>query len=451
MNIVEIVSTVMTAIIACMYGYLFLYVIIALVDRGRKRVQKNRNYKAILDGKAKAEDFLEKEPDLHKFGFIVCARNESAVIGSLIDSIKKQDYPSELYDIFVVADNCTDNTAEVAREAGAIVFERFNNKKVAKSYALDHAFQSIKERFGSFKAYDCYCVFDADNILSKGYTKAMNKEYARGYKAVQGYRNSKNFGDNWITAGYSISFLREAAYMNSPRKTIGSSSMIGGPGYLVSSDIIEENGGWKYHLLTEDIELSADLICRNINIGYSADAIFYDEQPVSFMQSWYQRLRWTRGFFQVTFKYGGKMFLNIFKNLFKNPIRSLANFDILMTLAPSTVLTLVAAAVAGVGIIFNITSFDAAVAIIPETIQTAITFILQYYFIFFAFGLVAVITEWDRIISTSAKKILFLFTYPIFMVTYVPMCFLALFSGNRWVPIKHTKSRSVEELEGAIG
>lgn len=69
---------------------------------------------------------------LHRYAFIIAARNESAVIGQLIRSIHKQNYPQELIDVFVVADNCTDNTAEVARGEGAIVYERFNREQVGK-------------------------------------------------------------------------------------------------------------------------------------------------------------------------------------------------------------------------------------------------------------------------------------------------------------------------------
>ena len=440
MDIIQFVSITTTVVFTAMYGYLFLYVIIGLVSRRRLN-------------SLKAQGLLNEEnPELHKFAFIVCARNESAVIANLIDSMKKQDYPDDLYDIYVVADNCTDNTAEVAREAGAIVFERFNDKKVAKSYALNHAFQNIKELHGSYDYYDFYCIFDADNIISKGYAKAMNKEFSKGFLAVQGFRNSKNYGDNWITAGYSVSFIRESSYINFSRKSVGLSSMVGGTGFLISSKIIEQNDGWYYNLLTEDIEFSADLISKNITIGYSPDAIYYDEQPTSFSQSFRQRLRWTRGFFQVTFKYGGNLIVNIFKNMFKNPKKSLSSLDCLMTLAPTTLISLTSAVIIAICVTINATqSSEAAASLVPNGIQGAFAFCVQYYFINFLFGLVSVVTEWNKIICTNTKKILYLFTYPLFMLTYVPMPFIALFTGNKWRPIKHTKSRSLDELENAMG
>lgn len=134
----------------------------------------------------------EYEPKkLHRFAFIIAARNENAVIGNLIKSIKAQNYPSELIDVVVVADNCTDNTAEIARSCGAIVYERFNKVLVGKGYALDYAFNKIKEDEGDYTAYDGYFIFDADNVIDRNYVREMNKTFDQGYRVVTSYRNSK--------------------------------------------------------------------------------------------------------------------------------------------------------------------------------------------------------------------------------------------------------------------
>ena len=158
----------------------------------------------------------------HKFAAVISARNESAVIGDLIHSIKVQNYPSELIDVFVIADNCTDDTAEVAREAGAIVFPRTNDKEVGKGYALDYGFQCIRERYAD-KGYEAFFVFDADNVLDVNYFREMNKTYDNGAKASTSYRNSKNYDSNWISAGYAVWFLREAKFLNQARLTLNTS------------------------------------------------------------------------------------------------------------------------------------------------------------------------------------------------------------------------------------
>ena len=152
--------------------------------------------------------------ELHRYAAIISARNESAVIGRLIRTLKEQDYPSELLDVIVVADNCTDNTAEVARSAGAIVYERFNKVQVGKGYALDYLFKHIFEEQGE-DAYDAFFVFDADNIVDPQFVREMNKMYDTGeYSALTSYRNSQNFCANWISAGYALWFLRESRFLN---------------------------------------------------------------------------------------------------------------------------------------------------------------------------------------------------------------------------------------------
>ena len=102
----------------------------------------------------------------HKFMAIIPAHNEEAVVCNLIESLKNQNYSKELYDIYVIADNCTDNTASVAKKAGAIVYERFDNTKKTKGYALDWF---LKQKIEENADYDAICIFDADNIVDKNF------------------------------------------------------------------------------------------------------------------------------------------------------------------------------------------------------------------------------------------------------------------------------------------
>ena len=105
----------------------------------------------------------------HKYGIVISARNEKNVIGNLLDIIKKQDYPQELLTVFVVADNCTDNTAEIARKKGAVVYERFDNDHRTKGYALEFLFDKIENDYGR-DSFEGYFVFDADNLLKEDFT-----------------------------------------------------------------------------------------------------------------------------------------------------------------------------------------------------------------------------------------------------------------------------------------
>ena len=139
-NIYNIIGTVLAAMLAYKAVY---YAIGFLFTRKFKPANKN-----------------------HKYGILIAARNEEVVIGNLLDSINKQDYPSELLTVFVVADNCTDNTAKIAREHGAICYERFDETKKTKGFALQFLFENIEKDFG-IKSFEGCFIFDADNLLNR--------------------------------------------------------------------------------------------------------------------------------------------------------------------------------------------------------------------------------------------------------------------------------------------
>ena len=240
---------------------------------------------------------------LHTYGFVICAHNEGAVITELVRSMKEQDYPGELIDVFVFCDNCTDDTAQLARDAGAIVYERPGGGQKGKSWVMDYGLRRVLADYPG--RHDAFIVFDADNVITRNYVREMNNVFDGGsFAAITSYRNSKNFDSSWISRGYGTWFMREATYLNNARMILGTSCAISGTGYLINADLIRRMGGWDFHLLTEDIQFSTFCAVNGYRIGYAHRAVFYDEQPVTFSASWKQRMRWTKGFYQVFAKYG---------------------------------------------------------------------------------------------------------------------------------------------------
>ena len=369
-----------------------------------------------------------------RYAALICARNEESVIGELISSLRAQDYPAELLDIYVLADNSTDATARVARQAGAIAFERFNPYQVGKGYALNELFSQIRSR-RPLSDYDAFLVFDADNIVDSHFVSAMDRTFAQGYDVLTSYRNSKNFASSWVSAGYSIWFLREARFLNYPRMKLHTNCAISGTGFLVSSKLIEENGGWPYHLLTEDIQFSTVCATKGWRIGYCDDAILYDEQPVTFSQSWRQRMRWAKGFYQVNAHCG----MPLLRGCLRGPIR-FSCYDMLMTIAPGMILTLLSFFINATYLIVGSLShgFIATQGELLMCMGSLVVTFVSMYVVFFILAVITTISEREHIHAKKKWRIFTnLFTFPIFMMTYVPITVAALFKKVEWVPTKH--------------
>ena len=371
-----------------------------------------------------------KEPKPHKLAVLVSARNEENVIGTLIDSIKAQDYPSELLTTVVIADNCTDKTAEVARSHGAVVYERFDTVNIGKGYALDFVLKKLSADFGD-DAFDAFIVFDADNILTQNYITEINKTFSDGYEVVTCYRNSKNYGESWLAGGSGLWFIRDSRYLNGSRFRIGACPQVSGTGFLFSNKIKKMNdGGWPYHTLTEDYEFTCDCVTKGIKFGYCETAKFYDEQTATAKQSWNQRLRWTKGGLQAFAKHWRGLVKGLFSKNF------IACYDMLMSIAPAYVISLFA-------VFFNIFGIITLSCLGYEPHQTLIPFlgnVLGAYLLLFSQSLVCTITEWRQIRAPFYKKILYAFTFPFFIFSYIPMAFVALFVKRiEWKPIPHSE------------
>ena len=367
-----------------------------------------------------------KKAALHRYAVLICARNEQTVICDLIDSLHAQTYPQDKLKIFVMADNCTDATACVARGAGATVYERFDTAHVGKGYALDALLRNIAR--DEPEGFDGYFVFDADNLLRPDYVERMNETFSDGNDIITSYRNSKNYGDNWISAGYGLWFLRESKYLNHARTLLGTSCAVSGTGFLFSRRVLEEQeGGWPFHLLIEDIEFSVSHILDGYKIALCPEAELFDEQPVTFRQSWRQRMRWSKGYLQVLRQYGGKLLAGIFKGSF-------SCYDMSMNILPAFVLSVLST-------VSNLSLLTLQIANGAGTAEATLA-ILQMlgsmYLTLFVIGAITTATQWKKLHTTAWKKVLYAFTFPVFMFTYLPISIAALFAKVEWKPITHS-------------
>ena len=344
----------------------------------------------------------------HKFMAIIPAHNEEAVIGNLLESLNKQDYPKELLDIYVIADNCTDNTAAIARDLGAIVYERNDPTKKTKGYAMQWF---LAKKIEENADYDAFFVFDADNIVTPNFTMEMNKKLCQGEEVVQGYRDIKNPSDTWVTAGYALFYWTMHRFYHLARYNIGLSPLLNGTGFMVKFDVVKEKG-WNTKTLTEDIEFSLINIIEGRKLGWATDAIVYDEQPLGFKQSWTQRTRWSVGHIQCFKLYVKDLAQSVVKH------KKIMNFDGLLYLMGMPILV--------VTLVYAYAKYILATFLLPPLSALLILIVDK------------------RPIKPMLKGLL---CYPLFLGSWILINIKALIKPNTtWEKIDHVRNIKAEEL-----
>ena len=434
--------------------------------------------------------------NFHKYAICIPARNEEAVIGNLIDSINRQDYPKEWLTIFVIADNCTDKTAQVAREKGAVCYERFNDVDKTKGFALQFLFEHIEKDYG-IESFEGYFIFDSDNLLSQDYISRMNDSFDAGEKIITSYRNTKNFDENWVASTYAIHWLRSIRMRHRARSVLRLATNIQGTGFLFASELVKD--GWKYTSLTEDRAFTADAVAHGYKISYNDAAMFYDEQPTSIRIALRQRLRWAKGHLLAFVESGWSLFKNIFvgncfrdksvkrkftKEVLWEEIRHrLASFDTLAQLIPSAVANMFLWLVVTVlmyGCLCYTTGLEEVLLFDPKgnILAYVLYAVLGEVYIsaepgvqamFYSMGLAVVwrllsrvafhftnmlaavyvfIVERKRIIPIPwYKKLLFCITWPTFDIIHRYCLYIAMFKKVTWKPIPHTSKVTIEDIE----
>ena len=363
------------------------------------------------------------------FAMIVCAHNEEQVIGQLVENLHLLNYSDQLYDIFVVADNCKDNTAQIARQAGAIVYERFNDNEKGKGFAMDWMFQRL---FEMERQYDAVCVFDADNLVHPNFLREMNSRLCKGERLIQGYLDSKNPNDTWISGVFSISFWVVNHVWHLAKYNIGLSSCLGGTGMCISTDILRRHG-WGATCLTEDMEFTMKVLAKGVRTTWAHDAIVYDEKPLTFKQSWNQRKRWAQGQFDVAHRFIPKM---LKEGIRRRDIRILDGCLHLLQphfLLISTFFVILSYVQMGLGypLFTNIYQF------LPSSLLTVIT---MGQYILPIIILAKIHVKW--------KAWFYLILYPVFIYSWIPIVFLGFLDRNKheWSHTKHTRAVSYDEL-----
>ncbi len=382
----------------------------------------------------------------HRYAVLVAARNEEAVIGNLLESFRAQDYPQELFTVFVVADNCTDNTAAVVRQHGAVCYERQDPEHRTKGYALQYLLQCIRRDYDA-SVFEGYFIFDADNLLKADYISRMNDAFDAGEKIISSYRNTKNLDDNWISASYALHWIRTIRTENRARSFLHLATRIQGTGYLLAAELLAD--GWNCVTLSEDRELCVAAVIQGYRISYNDAAEFYDEQPTDLRIAMRQRIRWAKGHL-INFKMMG---WGLVKGIFKN-IRSLQGFvcyDVLTIAFPHALVSVFCQwslifLTLGVSIASNDPPGTTALLLLG-----ALTSFLTSYGGTILVGLYVFLFEHKRMQRIPwYKTIWYCLTFPLFdTIGRIANC-IALVTRVEWKPIPHKANVSIQQMQSSV-
>ena len=374
------------------------------------------------------KDVPSTEPG-RRIAAVIAARNESAVIGKLVESLMKQDYPRELFDVYVVPNNCDDDTGDVAQAAGAKLLT-VEGEIHGKGDVLRQAFSQLT----AMGTYDAYCVFDADNLVDRGFFRAVNDARAAGFHVAQGYRDSKNPFDSWMSGSMTVFYWFMSGFYNESRARLGLSCALNGTGFMVSDEAIR-TVGWHTHTLTEDLEFTGLSAIHGYRIGWMPRAVTYDEQTTTLWASCVQRRRWTAGSVQCMKRYTGRLFRKNTASSRDVGILFLGNMMALVGLPPTIWAT-----------------WELAKRVFDDPIHGPVILAASLGGLAFTWvgaSLLALIlfAVHGKLRPRCVPAILL---FPVFLFTWAPINLYAVLTPPpKWKQIRHTRSMDASEMEQA--
>jgi cellulose synthase/poly-beta-1,6-N-acetylglucosamine synthase-like glycosyltransferase len=364
-----------------------------------------------------------------RYAFVLCARNEEKVIGNLIESIRGENYPQELIDIYVIADNCSDETATVAKSLGCFVYERHDLQHCRKGFALRDFFADFKKSHDVLSYYG-FCFMDSDNVVAPSFLSKMNDALQEGYDVVSGYRNVKNLAENWVTAIGGINMYRSVIFSHRPRSILNSAEMICGTGFIMRSPLLEE--GWVCTGLTEDSETMIRLVGQEKKMGYCEEAEFYDEQPSTVKIALRQRLRWQKGMLLNWWEHGWGLFLSFLKH------PTWSKYDLYWEIFPYGLVALLFGVLQQLfSVIYLLVSGGQTGYSLMDFFMYPVNTLFYLYLGGFFTGIIIYLKEWKKMHFNPLEAFLYLFLWPIYDMLGGPISVVCLFVKVSWKPIPH--------------
>ena len=400
-----------------------------------------------------------------RFACLIPARNEEAVIGRSVAALLSQDYPRDLFDVFVIPNNCTDRTEAVARAAGARIIP-IKGPVTRKGDVLNEVLgpagiQRLSGEAGKTEevapsGFDAVCVFDADNIAAPDYLSRMNDAFCAGARVAKGRLKTLNPYATCVSGCYALYFGIFDWFFNRSRAAIGLSAKLVGTGFAVSLDYLATLGGWNTRTIAEDAEFSAVCAETGERVYWVPEAVSYDEAPLTFRDSLRQRRRWCSGIMDVSRIKAAALFRTAARFLSGQPrvpkkLSGIRAFDGAMFLCSPyfqaasplplilTVLTVTFGNEAtGAAASAPSAWMDHIGMPFPGTVAILILYMSAAWLGTTAFGTLLAMLSGHRD-RKIIKSILF---FPVFMASWIPLQILALVRRTeKWEVIRHGMSR----------
>ena len=363
-----------------------------------------------------------------RFAIVIPAHNEERVVANLIESCQALDYPPELFDVWVIADNCDDGTADAALAAGARVVSRTNRQDRGKGYALDYAFRVIRAAEGG---YDAYVIFDADNLVHPDFLNVMNAHITRGDRIIQGRMDVKNPTDTWVTGTFAMSVWVSNRFWFLAKHNLGFSSVLGGTGMCIAADLLHEIG-WGVTSFTEDLEFTMKALSAGVKTVWAHNAICYDEKVQTFSASWRQRRRWVQGQASVAREYLLPMWWRGVSQL--SPLHLEASFQVFQPIYLLLGTTLMAIGYLLPGQFMR-----------DPVLQRLSTMWFWGALATIEYALPAAAVLMDR---APLRTLIFLPFYPVFLNSWIPLTWVGVFGPRprHWTHTEHTRAMAYSDL-----
>ncbi len=373
-----------------------------------------------------------KRKKLENFCVLIPARDESKVIEDLLISIEKQTKKVNTEDVYVIVEQTSDPTVEIAKKHHATIFIRKRLDLKRKGYALDECIKDLKEKN---KFYNAYFILDADNVLDSHFFEEMEKSYQNGYDIATGYRNLKNGNDSIISACSGITFAFLNSNGNETKSKQSRNVTLSGTGLYIEGELIKKWESFPFHSLTEDYELTLYSIKHNLTSIYNKNAIFYDEQPIKYKNTINQRTRWIKGYFASRKKY-----IPEFRKILKNNPNFGSLINEISGMKPYIVM-IIGAFLYILNQMITLIKIHNIFDPISKICLTKIILIIMLAYILFAFMTAYIILkDKDKINISEKMQIKTILFSPLFFATYVPCAIKAFLKKEvKWEKVEHTR------------